>query len=207
MKRLFFYLAVVLSLSVISCDNEDDETTSVSTITVKMQNGERITVYEDSLLIFPTGDFPPEQSVPINPDEIGILKGFSDVKMEKVWFKARFGEWIETCGLDSKKMYYIRKDYYYQEPIQCFENEYVACYVPSAANMGFLGILPDGSYGTLGFQANVSDGYKVGCYTIIFFIGYDENGNAVSRYVPCDPNSLVWHFCWFTKDDLFNNLN
>lgn len=206
MKRLLAYLVVALSLSIVSCDNEDNEVLTVSTNTVKMQNGESIIVYEDTLLNFISGDFQPEQSVPINPDAIGVLKGFSDIKMEKVWFKAKFGEWIETRGLDSKKMYYLRKDYYYQEPIQCLENEYVACYVPSATNMGFFGILPDGSYGTLGFQANVSDGYKFGCYTIIFFIGYDEDGVAVNRYVPCEPDSLVWHFCWFTKNDLFNNF-
>lgn len=83
MKRLLAYLVVALSLSIVSCDNEDNEVLTVSTNTVKMQNGESIIVYEDTLLNFISGDFQPEQSVPINPDDIGVLKGFSDIKMEK----------------------------------------------------------------------------------------------------------------------------
>lgn len=109
MKRLLAYLVVALSLSIVSCDNEDNEVLTVSTNTVKMQNGESIIVYEDTLLNFISGDFQPEQSVPINPDDIGVLKGFSDIKMEKVWFKAKFGEWIETRGLDSKKCIILEK--------------------------------------------------------------------------------------------------
>lgn len=49
MKRLLAYLVVALSLSIVSCDNEDNEVLTVSTNTVKMQNGESIIVYEDTL--------------------------------------------------------------------------------------------------------------------------------------------------------------
>lgn len=109
MKRLLAYLVVALSLSIVSCDNEDNEVLTVSTNTVKMQNGESIIVYEDTLLNFISGDFQPEQSVPINPDDIGVLKGFSDIKMEKYGSRPSLASGLKRADWIVKKCIILEK--------------------------------------------------------------------------------------------------
>lgn len=168
---------------------------------VKMNDGKSILVRRDTVLYFPDKDFPVDVSVPFNPEETGFLKSYSYCRKDIVWYKAKFGEWISDYGLEPGKGYFVRKEYYYQEYVQCGKGEIVLGYVPEDSKMVLFETVNGERF--KGFEENVTDGYYSGCRTLIFFIGYDDDGNRTSCHIPCNPDELEWHFCWCTKEDFY----
>lgn len=196
MKHICIYLFICIFFGCSSEYNLPDDSEIV-----KMNDGKSIIVCRDTVLYFPDKDFPVDVSAPVNPEEKGFLKSYSHSRNDIVWFKAKFGEWISDYGLNPEKIYFVRKEYYYQEYVQCGEGEIVVGYVPENSCMGLFETVNGKRF--KGFEANVRDEYYSGCRTLIFFVGYDDDGNSVSCHIPCNPDELEWYFSWCTKEDFY----
>jgi len=162
-----------------------------------MCDKKQIFVRKDTITMFYTDNYVPDRKEPYNGyNSLGFLKSYAYYFKDKYWTKAIFGDWCTKIGLVPGKEYFIRDEYYYQQYIQHSEgDEIVLSYVPDNTKMGFIR-KADGRL-LYGSDMNISDHQKLGCRTMLFFIGYDTEGNNVGIYFPCPPNELEWHFFWF----------
>lgn len=203
MRKCLLCLLVLLSLTLEGCGNDDENMPFAGQVeTIKTEDGTVLKVRTDTACRFPVNDFKRMSSDIDNPNDVEMLKRFTDVQKDKFWMKATFGGWCEELGLEAGKEYLIRKEYYYQT-IADKPGCVISFYMPENSKMGFV----EAADGTLyiGYSGNPSADLYAGadgnCRTMIIYIGYDTEGKTVSRHYPCDPYELEWHYSWVDITD------
>lgn len=194
MRRLYL-LFILIGVLFSACDTSDESLPDNCQL-VSVDGGEKIIVRTDSLLMFDE-DFSVLRSKPYEGfNDVGLMKGYASFRKEDVWVRCTVGSyWADRLGLTEGKIYYVRKEYYYQPYVQTGENEVVLGFVPNGSCSG----LSEMSNGTFVYASNMNivDNTHLCCRTMLLFFGFDEFGNKVDKYLPCEPENLEWHYFWF----------
>lgn len=194
-------MLTVLPAFIVACsdDNEDEWNTEV----LAAKDGKKLKVRTDTLCLFPTNEFPVGRSEPVNPEDVEVLKRFMTVRRDPFWMKAKFGGWSMDLGLSPERTYIIRREYYYQLLAKNKIGKVVVPFVVDERKTGFvesenIGLMYGFQYDDLYTKDSMHT--LIGNYrTMIIHIGYDDEGNTVGRYFPCDPYELEWHFSWYDE--------
>lgn len=163
-----------------SCEEEYD-----NTATIIMKDGTTIKVDCNNSIEF-------EDTIPVlekdiyNPHNTYSLQGFTVMEKEWLWNRVSFNDSTNHYGFKPHKTYYARKEIYHQSIPQ--ENG-IYQYETDSESMG-LYMWANGKF-SIGYQA-LSGVDRA--YTIIYYIGYDEDGNTVNKYFPCQPSHLIWRY-------------
>ena len=132
------------------------------------------------------------------------LYRYVDTMAARYWYKVRLGDWCKKYGLSTDSIY-IAKKIMYSNYIPRTRTRHIFAfpYVPSKEHhMGFLYIAPEDKHlqgkNIIGYTGGVEietiDGITGNCWTIIYYIGYDQRGNKIDIYYPCSPYDLEWHY-------------
>ena len=184
-KNICIFIPMLLCSLLLSCkDYEEDNDTTI----VKMNDGNSIKCQNgDILLLADTVSFLPVYKH--NPSNTFALKGFTKVKQDKTWQKAKIFTIYQQDDFTNEQFYYVRKDVYYQSILS---NTSAYQYSEDGDKMGFFK-WADGHH-SYGYQELLGQDRA---YTIIYYIGYDIHGNIVNKYFPCAPEELVWRYSTF----------
>lgn len=190
-----FILCIVFIIFVTGCDENDMYYKSYEIFNTK--DGNKIKLKNDTVCTFYTDEFQPFNTEIVNKDEVENLKRFIDKKEDQYWMIAVFGEWCERMGLNPKIKYLIKREYYFQF-IPVNPNKVPVPYIPDGSKMGLYnknGMLCIGYQ--CGTGGSLIDGKIGNCMTTIIHIGYDDEGNNVDKYFPCNPYELDWYYSWY----------
>ena len=131
------------------------------------------------------------------------LYRYVDTMAARYWYKVRLGDWCKKYGLSTDSIYIAKKIMYSNYIPQTKDESTIAIpYVPTGAqHMGFFRDLANKNLKgkniigyTGGIRIALIDGINGNCWTIIYYIGYDQRGNKIDIYYPCSPYDLEWHY-------------
>ena len=196
--------AIIAALAVTSCNSVADQIEE-KLKTLVAEDGTEIEYRTDILAEFPTDIFEPIYPTPANLENARMAKGYTAVRENQRWTRARLGEWCKDLGLKPGAVYFVKQMTYFQLIVET-KDSLVLPYVPKETKIGLVEYLEEpfrqgftpGNYMT-------ADGKLAGNYsTILFFIGYDDKGKAVGKYFPCTPDELEWHYSLIPYSDTAN---
>ena len=196
-KNITHSLCIMLFLIVaVGCSDDDviriyDEVVTDYGNTLKVRNDTSICLMKIDSVI---SGIPPEGA------EVEILNRYIDKLEDRYWVKAKLGDWCVDYGLNPDSVYLVKKIIYSQF---IPEKEGCVCvaipFVPSGEKMGLVN-RSDPKL-VIGFTGGVNilpiDGLYGNCWTVIYHIGYDIEGNSVDEYFPCKPEELRWYYFWY----------
>ncbi len=202
LKAMIFTIVIVTAMA--SCDSVADQIKE-KLKTLVAEDGTKIEYRTDILAEFPTDTFEPIYPTPTNLDNAEMAKGYTAVREDQRWTRARLGEWCKSIGLKPGAVYFVKQMTYFQL-IEDIKDSIVLPYVPEGSKIGLVEYLEEPF--RQGFTPDnhmTADGKLAGNYsTILFFIGYDEKGKVVGKYFPCAPDELEWHYLLIPYSDAEN---
>lgn len=196
------YIGIISLLSIfllaaflVGCDKNEDVSKNYSIISAKDGN-ELIVRTDTSIYLSGIDSIIPNK--PLDYTDIEILNRFIDSYTEdRYWIKTKLGDWCAQYGLSADSIY-LSKKYIYSQYIP-EKKGYVAIPFVSATNqMGFIKTTSKNIIGfTGGYGITPIKGIYGNCWTVIFYIKYDSQGNEVNIYYPCNPEQLKWYYYWY----------
>ena len=204
LKRCNGYVCrwLLLSLSVflftyisISCDKEDDISTRYKFVTAK--DGSKLIVRTDTFTYLSGID----SVIPDKPSgvtDVEHLNRFIESYTEdRCWINTKLGDWCVKYGLSTDSTY-LSKRRIYSQYIPGRKGYVAIPFVPTIDQMGFQ---HNDSRNTIGFYGGYGiipiKGVYGNCWTVIFDVKYDTQGNEINLYYPCCPEQLKWHYYWY----------
>lgn len=194
--RLISVLCIfLLTTFFIGCDKNDEFQKKYEILSSK--NGNKLMVRTDTCIFLSGVD----SIIPDKPSkytETEILNRFIDSYTEdQYWIKTKLGDWCVKYGLSTDSLY-ISKRYIYSQYIP-EKKGYVA--IPFISTPYQMGLIYNISKNIIGFNGGYGvtpiKGIYGNCWTVIFNIKYDSQGNEVNVYYPCNPEQLKWYYYWY----------
>ena len=191
-----FVMTLVMVLFFASCNDDPEEVEHY--IIIESNNGENLKVRNDTLCFLQNNQFPVISTKPVDPNRIETLHRYIDIMYKNEWVKTYLGDWCIDYGLSPDSIYLARKEYYFQ--IIPNKDGYIAIpFVPTNTAMALYERADKGE--CIGYHGGVDitpiEGKTGNCWTYVYHIGYDYNGNYIGLYIPVNPNELEWYYSWY----------
>lgn len=184
----------VLTTSIVSCNRDEDLSKKYEILTTK--DGRKLEVRVDTC-IYLSGIDSIIPNKPSNNIDIEYLNRFIDCTESRYWIKTKLGDWCTKYGLSSDSIYLSKKSIYSQYIPE--KKGYIAIpFISTRNQMGFINTAPKyiiGFHG--GYGITPIKGVYGNCWTVIFNIKYDNKGNEINVYYPCNPEQLKWYYYWY----------
>lgn len=120
--------------------------------------------------------------------------GYTSIDADARWSVATFGDWIADYGLDPRKEYYVQTIVEVKKQLPCYSGEQLNTGIYTGEISKFMGYISNVDRGFSISSNRDNAGYFIGT-TIMTYIGYDKEGNAVGIYYPVnDLTTLKWRF-------------
>lgn len=199
MRGVFF---IIMSLCLFCSCNEEVEHKRLlmKDGTIVCVENESVTNYEseqDLTAIYNGYSF--SRSMQQNVTEDVVIRrdsvyGYSSIGYLDRWSIATFGDWIADYGLDPRKEYYVQTIVEVKKQLPCYSGEQLNTGIYTGEISKFMGYISNVDRGFSISSNRDNAGYFIGT-TIMTYIGYDKEGNAVGIYYPVnDLTTLKWRF-------------